>query len=316
MRFAPHPVTLRQLQYLVAVAERGSFRRAAEDCHVSQPSLSAQVAQCEDALGVRLFEREPRGVTLTPAGEALIARARALLVEADQWVDLAKSAADPWGGVLRVGVIPTIGPYLLPDVAPAVRARYPKLRVVWTEDKTNKLVSALERGELDGAIVALEAELGDLESLVLGRDPFHVAAPPGHRLAEGAQPLATAELDGENVFLLDDGHCFRDQALAVCAKSGAEAADYRATSLQTLVQLAASGAGVTLLPGLAVAVENRRDTLRVRPFVAESPGRTVALVWRRDGTQQARLRAIGQVMHEAYRSLDLTPRSAGPARPA
>lgn len=296
MSSAPHPVTLRQLQYVVAVADRGSFRRAAEDCHVAQPSLSAQIAQCEDALGVRLFERDHRKVSLTPAGEVLVAQARKLLADTDRWVDVARGFADPLSGTVRLGIIPTVGPYLLPEVAPLLRARFPKLSFVWTEDKTPKLVQALERGELDGAVVALEAELGDLVALELGKDPFLFAAPAGHPLAGSTLPLDVAELEGETVLLLDDGHCFRDQALAVCARAGADAAGYRATSLQTLVQLAAGGAGVTMLPTLAASLENRRDALRLRPFVAEAPTRTLGLVWRKSTAIEARLRAVGEVL--------------------
>lgn len=303
MKLAPHPVTLRQLQYVVAVADRSSFRRAAEDCRVAQPSLSAQIAQCEDVLGVRLFDRDHRRVTPTPAGEALIAEARALLEQADRWVERARSFADPLGGVLRLGVIPTIGPYLLPEVAPHLRARFPRLSFVWSEDKTAKLVKALERGELDGAILALEAEVGDLEARVLGKDTFWLAAAPGHPLASSTAPLPARELDGETVLVLDDGHCFGDQALDVCARRGAEPSAYRGTSLQTLVQLAAGGAGVTLLPRLALELENRKGALKVRPFEPEAPGRTLALVWRRGTGVEPRLAAVGEALVEAYARL-------------
>ncbi len=300
---APHPVTLRQLQYVVAVADRGSFRKAAEDCRVAQPSLSAQIAQCEDALGVRLFERDHRKVTLTHAGEVLVARARELLRDADAWVELARGFADPLSGVLRLGVIPTIAPYLLPDVAPELRRRFPKLSFVWSEDKTPKLVEAVGRGELDGALLALEAEVGDLVAHVIGKDPFLFAAPAGHPLAGGAQPIDARALEGETVLVLDDGHCFGDQALEVCARAGAEPSDYRGTSLQTLVQLAAGGAGVTLLPALAAGQENRRGALELRPFVPEAPARTIALVWRKSSAIEPRLKAVGEAMAEAYRAL-------------
>jgi len=303
MTLAPHPFTLRQLQYVVAVAERRSFRQAAEACRVAQPSLSAQVAQVEDLLSVRLFERDRRKVVVTAAGAAFVARARTILLEADGLVDAARTLGDPLAGPLRLGVIPTVGPYLLPEVAPALRARFPRLRFLWTEDKTASLVERLGRAELDGALVALEAELGDLPRVVLGKDPFVFAAPPGHPLSSSKRALDPRDLDGEQVLFLDDGHCFRDQALAFCSRKGAEEAGYRATSLATLVQMAAGGAGVTLLPSLALAVENRRHALHVRPFATHPPSRTLALVWRRGSAVEPALRAVGELLQASYGKL-------------
>jgi LysR family hydrogen peroxide-inducible transcriptional activator len=308
MRTAPHPFTLRQLQYVAAVAEHASFRKAAEAVRVAQPSLSAQVAQVEDQLGLRLFDRDRRRVLLTAAGEAFLSRARRILLEADELVEAARSLGDPLAGPLRLGVIPTVGPYLLPEVAPALRARYPRISFLWTEDKTASLVGRLGRGELDGALVALEAELGDLPRVVLGRDPFVFAAPPEHPLSSSRRPLDPSDLDGERVLFLDDGHCFRDQALAFCSRSGAEEAGYRATSLATLVQMAAGGAGVTLLPSLALGVENRRHALEVRPFGTRAPYRTLALVWRKGAAVEPALRAVGETLREGYAKLVERPR--------
>jgi LysR family hydrogen peroxide-inducible transcriptional activator len=308
MQFTPHPVTLRQLQYLVAVADRKSFRQAAEDCHVAQPSLSAQVAQAEEALGVQLFERDRRHVVLTAAGQVLIERARALLVAANALVESARGLTDPFAGMLRVGIIPTIGPYLLPDIAPVLREQYPKLAFVWTEDKTMSLLDKLAHVELDAAIVALEADMGSLPHVVIGKDAFVFAAPRGHRLAASRRPVKPDELEGERVLLLDDGHCFREQALSFCTRAGAEEASYRATSLATLVQIAAGGAGVTLLPSLAVGLENRRDALAVRDFAPKAPGRTLALVWRRGSAREATLKPIGETLRAAYARLTAPPR--------
>ncbi|MFT3915556.1 MAG: LysR substrate-binding domain-containing protein [Anaeromyxobacteraceae bacterium] len=310
MNLAPHPFTLRQLQYVVAVADRRSFRQAAEACRVAQPSLSAQLAQVEDVLGVRLFERDRRRVVTTAAGLAFVARARAILLEADALVDAARTLGDPLAGPLRLGVIPTVGPYLLPEVAPALRARFPRLVFLWTEDKTATLVEQLGRAELDGALVALEAELGDLPRVVLGKDPFVFAAPAGHRLASARRSLDPRELDGEQVLFLDDGHCFRDQALAFCSRAGAGEAGYRATSLATLVQMAAGGAGVTLLPSLALPVENRRHALEVRPFSpGRAPSRTLALVWRRGAAVEPALKAVGEVLKERYARIEAAARA-------
>jgi LysR family hydrogen peroxide-inducible transcriptional activator len=257
----------------------------------------------EDALNVRIFERDRRSVSLTSAGQQLVVRARALLIAADELSESARQLSDPLSGKLRVGVIPTVGPYLLPEVAPVLRERFPKLTFLWTEDKTAQLVESLRRAELDGAILALEADIGDLPKVVLGRDPFLLAVAPEHPLARAKGPLKPDKLDHEQVLLLDDGHCFRDQALSFCERAGAEEAGYRATSLATLVQMAASGSYVTLLPTLAVPVENRRRTLRTRPFAPKAPGRTLALVYRRHAALEATLRSVGAVLHEAYQKL-------------
>jgi LysR family transcriptional regulator, hydrogen peroxide-inducible genes activator len=296
MRFSPHPVTLRQLQYILAVAERRSFRKAAEDCHVAQPSLSAQVAQAEEALSVQLFERDKKQVTVSAAGALLIERMRAILLAADALSDAARELSDPLSGVLRLGVIPTIAPYLLPEMAQPLREQFPRMTFLWTEEKTPTLAEQLSRGELDGAVLALESELPDLPHVVLGRDPFVFAAAPSHALSRARGPLRTDQLEGERVLLLDDGHCFRDQALSFCTRSGVEEAGYRATSLPTLVQMAAGGDYVTLLPRMAVPVENRRDTLCVRELSPKAPSRTIALVFRRGSAREETLRAIGEAM--------------------
>src|SRR5688572_33462378 len=206
MNLATLPVTLRQLQYAVAVAEARSFRRAADSCHVSQPSLSAQIAELESALGLRLFERDRKRVLLTAAGEALCARARAVLLEVDDMLQAVRTHADPLAGTLRIGVIPTIGPYLLPEIDPALRAAFPRLQLVWVEDKTEALVQQVQRGELDAALLALEAELHDLEHATIGRDRFLLAAAAGHALARARGPVRLAPLPGEPLPLPDGAH--------------------------------------------------------------------------------------------------------------
>ncbi len=299
MRAAPYPVTLRQLQYVTAIADARSFRRAAEACRVSQPSLSAQVAEAERALGVRLFERDRRRVLVTGAGEAVVARARAVLVAADDLVETARRGADPLAGTLRVGVIPTVGPYLLPRIAPALRKALPRLELHWHEDRTAVLVRRVAAGELDAALLAREADLGELAVAELARDPFVLAVAPGHPLARGAGPVSLQSLEGERVLLLDDGHCLRDQALAVCSRAGAEELGFRATSLSTLVQMVASGAGVTLLPRIAVETEAPRAGLRARPLAEPSPGRTLVLAWRRGSAAEPALRALAEIVSRA-----------------
>jgi LysR family transcriptional regulator, hydrogen peroxide-inducible genes activator len=300
MNLAPHPFTLRQLQYAVAVADTLSFHRAAARCRVSQPSLSAQLAQLEGALGVKLFERDRRRVLPTAAGVQLIERARRLLVEADDLVEESKRVGDPLVGTLRIGVIPTISPYLLPHLTPALREQYPKLTTLWVEDKTEVLVRRLAAGELDAAILALEADIGQVEHEVIAPDPFVLATPPGHPLGVSRKPASRAELKGARVLLLDDGHCFRDQALSFCEKADAEEMEFRATSLPTLVQMVASGAGVTLLPVLSLDAEARPAGLRIRRFTEPAPHRTIALVWRPRSPLSGPLRHLAAAMRGAY----------------
>jgi LysR family hydrogen peroxide-inducible transcriptional activator len=298
-RRPPPAFSLRQLQYAVAVADALSFRRAAEACGVSQPSLSAQLGELEEALGTRLFERDRRRVLLTPAGEALVARARRVLTDVDDLGDAGRRLGDPLAGTLRIGIIPTISSYLLPDLVRALARAHPRLTVRWTEDKTQTLVAALGEGALDAALLALEADLGDLASEPIGRDPFWLAAPRGHALARRSSPVTAGELAGARVLLLDDGHCLRDQALAVCGGAGTEELGFRATSLPTLAQMVASGAGVTLLPGLAVETESRRAPLVVRPL-ADPAYRTVGLAWRPRSPLAPALRAVAATMRAAY----------------
>jgi LysR family hydrogen peroxide-inducible transcriptional activator len=296
------PVSLRQLQYIVAVAELANFRRAAEACHVAQPSLSAQVGVAEQALGVQLFERTGRRVRVPPAAAPLIAQARRILMAAGDFQEIARQQADPFRGTLRLGVIPTICPYLLPDLAPALARAYPDMTVDWSEERTARLVEQVKDGAIDAAILALEADLRGLAREPLGWDPFFVAAAPGHPLARGNKKtrVTPKDLDGERVFLLDEGHCFRDQALQLCARAGARETSFRATSLATLVQMVSASGGVTLLPSIALPVENRRSQLTVRRFAAPGPGRTLALAWRRGSALRAPLVRIAATMRQAF----------------
>jgi LysR family hydrogen peroxide-inducible transcriptional activator len=274
-------ISLRQLEYAVAVGDTRGFHKAAARCHVSQPALSAQIKELEDSLGVMLFERDRRSVMITPAGEEIVERARRILREVRELGQVAEQARDPFAGTLRVGVIPTIAPYLLPEVTPGLAKKWPKLKLVFREEKTEDVVAHLESGALDAGLVALEADLGALAHEVVMKDPFVVALPRGHALAK-KKTLDLGELDACDVLLLDEGHCFRTQALALCERAGARENEFRATSLATLAQMVTSGTGVTLLPSLAVPVENRRGQIEVRPFRGpHAPSRTIALVWRK-----------------------------------
>jgi LysR family hydrogen peroxide-inducible transcriptional activator len=300
MKFAPHPFTLRQLQYAVAVAEDLSFSKAAERCHVSQPSLSAQIAQVESALAIQIFERSRRGVLVTAAGRDVLERAKRMLLDADDIFEAGRRASDPLAGTIRIGVLPTIAPYLLPAVAPALRKKFRRLAVAWREEKTDALMAALEGGALDAALVALEAEVGDVEHEVIARDPFVLALAPDHPLARKTVPAETSELRTVEVLLLDEGHCFREQTLEVCSAARAHESEFRATSLATLVQMVAGGWGVTLLPAMAVASEVSRSALHIRPMASPKAHRTIALVWRRRCPIAPALREIAGVLRAAF----------------
>ena len=297
------PFSLRQLQYAVAVADTGGFRRAAERCHVSQPSLSAQLAQLESVLGVKLFERGARRILLTPAGADLLARARRVLLEAEALSTSAQRFLDPLAGTLRIGIIPTVSPYLLPDVAPELRTRAPRLTVVWSEEKTGDLLPGLAGGRLDAALLAQGAHLSEFETETVGVDPFVLAGRRDHPLFQTKRPARLSDLEGESVLLLGDGHCFREQALVLCAKARAHEADYTATSLSTLAQMAAGGAGITLLPTLALAVENRRGDLALRPFVAPAPSRTLVLAWRKGSPLRVGLKEVAAAICTVTRTV-------------
>jgi LysR family hydrogen peroxide-inducible transcriptional activator len=292
-------MTLRDLDYLVALAETRHFGRAAARVHVSQPTLSAQLRKLEDELGVALVERRPRRVALTAAGEAVVAHARRMLREADDIRAFARASQDPLGGQLKVGLIPTLGPYLLPRVAPKVARALPKLQLMLHEYQTAPLVERTLAGELDLAILALPADTKGLVTRSLFAEAFLVAMPQGHRLAQKKRVKA-AELEGEKLLLLEEGHCLRDQALEVCSRLGTEEQDFRATSLETLRQMVASGQGVTLLPRLAAEgpFASARG-LVVRPFAPPAPSRVIGAAWRRSSSRGEAIAAVCDLVSRA-----------------
>lgn len=275
-------MNLRDLEYFAAVADCRHFGRAAEMCHVSQPTLSTQVRKLENELGVELFERGPRGATLTAAGEEILERTRVVLREASDIVAAAKKMADPTSATLRIGLFPTLGPYLLPHVIPDVRRRFPRLELRLVEAQTGDIVERLDRGELDAALLALPIEHDAFEHVVLFDEDFVLAVPSGHHLAATTQPVPVDVLAGQEVLLLEDGHCLRDQALAVCSVAGAsERAGFRATSLETMRQMVAANVGVTLLPRLAVSPPvPAPDTLELVELSEPVPSRTIGMFWR------------------------------------
>jgi len=293
---------LKDLRYLVAVADQRHFGRAAARCFVSQPTLSAQLKKLEQSLGVQLIERAPNNVCLTPAGEQIVARARRILEASDEMVTLARSQRDPLAGRLAVALLPTIGPYLLPRVLPAIRRSLPRLELRLYEYQTAPMLEKLHGGELDVGILALPVELAGLEAHELYREPFLVALPEHHRLAAHAS-VRVADLKEEKLLLLEDGHCLRDQALEVCSRVGVrEPQDFRATSLETLRQMVATGAGVTLLPELAGrgAYRNARG-VELRPFAKPAPARHVGAVWRRSSARRTAIEALCKIIAEHAR---------------
>ncbi len=307
---APLDVSIRQLEYIVAVADRKGFRRAAEACDVAQPSLSMQVALAERQLGVQIFERDSRSVRPSVVGTAIIEQARRVLLAAHELRELARQSADPFQGTLRLGVIPTIGPYLLPEITPALARTFPHLQLFWTEARTGDLVHELKEGGLDAVLLALEADVGDLDHEVIARDPFVLAASPKHPLVKGSTATSPDVLNGQVVLLLDDGHCFREQALSYCTQASAGEHSFRATSLATLVQMVSAGTAVTLLPSLALPVENRRGQLRVRRFTTPEPGRTIALAWRRGSALRQPLITLAETIRASMMQRPGSRRSA------
>jgi LysR family hydrogen peroxide-inducible transcriptional activator len=292
----------RQLECLVAVADHGSFRKAAAALGISQPALSAQVQGVEDLLGVQVFERDRRSVLVTPAGEDVVGRSRIALDALDAVNDAARRRAEPLVGPLRLGVIPTVAPYWLPALLPTVRKRFPKLELILREDQTARLLAQLTAGQIDAAFLAIPVP-GDFTTAPIVRESFKLAAPRGAPVLARRGKLTEKDLDEQTVLLLEDGHCLRDQALAVCERGGAiESMEVRATSLPTLVQMVAGGLGVTLLPEAAAeALVQPRGPVEVGDF-AKPPGRTLGLAWRTSSARLREFRLLAETMSETAES--------------
>lgn len=292
-------IKLKDLRYLVAVADARHFGRAAEKCFVSQPTLSAQLKKLEDYLGVQLIERQPKNVTLTEAGEQIVARARRMLEASEEVVTLARAHRDPLAGRLRLALLPTIGPYLLPRVSQLIRKSLPRLELRLYEYQTEQLLQKLETGEIDLGILALPVDAEGFETQELYTEAFTVAVPDQHRLAK-RDSVRVDDLNGETLLLLEDGHCLRDQALEVCSRVDLhEKQDFRATSLETLRQMVATGAGITLLPELASrgAYGNARGVV-IRPFTRPAPVRHVGGVWRKTSARRTAIDALCKIIAE------------------
>ncbi|MGX9356857.1 hydrogen peroxide-inducible genes activator [Roseobacteraceae bacterium S113] len=271
-------ITLKQLRYFEALARMGHFGQAAELCSVSQPALSVQIKELETELGAMLFERGPRHVRLTAFGAEFAPRVRAILQAVDELGDLARTSDGPLAGPLRLGVIPTIAPYLLPRLLAALPVSHPDLDIRVRETITPRLLEELQAGRLDAAIVALPIEAAWVRAEPVGREDFVLVRPRGDR----AEPAPDAQsLAAERLLLLEEGHCFRDQAIEMCGLADRrDAGALDGSSLSTLVQMVGAGMGLTLIPEMAITVETRRAAVDVARFSGRAPGRELALIWR------------------------------------
>lgn len=309
-------MNLRDLRYLVALADHRHFGRAAVASFVSQPTLSTQIKKLEEELGVPLFERAPRKVMLTPVGRDIAQRARLILNEVEQLKESARRQLDPEAGTVRLGLFPTLGPYLLPHVVPAIRLRFPQLELLLAEEKTESILRMLREGTLDAGLLALPLHDEQLHVEPLFDEPFVLAVPSQHAFAQRRE-VAMSDLAEQSLLLLDDGHCLRDQALDVCHLAGAgERSGFRATSLETLRQMVAANVGITLLPTLAVKPPVAPiEHIRILPFKGKPPTRHIAMVWRRSCAMHGFLVRLAQTLRALPSGL-LDPRatSSAPAR--
>jgi LysR family hydrogen peroxide-inducible transcriptional activator len=307
-------VTLRQLRYFQALVRHRHFGRAAEACSVTQPALSMQVRDLEKELGIELIERRPGETVLTETGIEVARRSERVLAAARDLVDFARHRGRTLSGRLRLGIIPTLAPYVLPRVLPALQARYPDLTIELRETQTRILIDELAGGDLDVVMLALPVTDAEIETTVLFDDAFLLAVPAGDPLPKTAR-VHPRDIDQQRLILLEEGHCLRDQALAYCAAPRREMPlSLGATSLATVMQMVASGYGVTLVPEVAADLE-RDQRVKLLRFAAPEPGRTVGLAWRRTSPRKADFFALGQIVIDALGATGKpTPARTVPAR--
>ncbi len=272
-------MNIRDLKYLVTLAECQHFGKAAEMCFVSQPTLSMQIKKLEDELDVQLLERNNKSVMITPAGHTVVSYAKQILATVDQIKAFANSVKNPYAGDVKLGLIPTLGPYLLPHIVAKLHKQYPALNFYLVEDQTAKIVEKLKYGDLDVIILALPIDGDDFHIEPLFKEPFYLAVNQHHAWAKRKQ-IKQAELGNEKILLLEEGHCLRDQALEICNNNAAfEYSNFKATSLETLRHMIASGLGMTLMPKLACRKDDK--AINYVPFTKPVPGRTIGMAWRK-----------------------------------
>lgn len=282
-------MNIRDLQYLVALIDHRHFGKAADACFVSQPALSMQIKKLEQHLGVQLLERTNKSVMMTPIGAELGEHARQVIRQVDTMRDIARSAADPFGGELKLGIFPTLAPYLLPQIMPTLSGAFPRLSLFLLEEKTEHLLDKLRHGKIDAALLALPIEENNFTTLPLFSEEFLLAVPEGHKFAK-KKTIAQTELKDEQLLLLEDGHCLREQALSFCYRLRAkENQNFRATSLETLRHMVAAGVGMTLMPKYAC---KNNDGIAYIKFKAPQPAREIGMVWRNSAARQQALRDI------------------------
>jgi LysR family hydrogen peroxide-inducible transcriptional activator len=289
-------ITLRQLRYFAALARHKHFGKAAEDSGISQPALSMQIRELEQSLSAPLVERRPNEVVLTELGREIARRAEQLLTGASDLVDFAKHGQKLLSGVLRLGVIPTIAPYLLPRVLPALQKRYPELKLELRETQTDILLDELARGSLHLLVLALPAGNGEVETLRRFDDSFLLAVPANDPLPTNSR-VSARDVSCRQLILLEEGHCLRDQALAFCATQNSDTpAGLGATSLSTVMQMVANGYGATLLPRIAVDAGLADKRVKLLRFTDPEPKRSIGLAWRRTSPRKADFLALGDVI--------------------
>jgi len=291
-----HSVTLKQLRYFHALAREQHFGRAADACSVTQPALSMQIQELEASLGLDLVERTRAGVKLTAKGEQIAERAQRILNDVRDLVDFARQSAGVLSGRLRLGLIPSVAPYLLPPLLPLLKAQHPDLELHLRETQTETLVHELAEGKLDVLLLALPVKHHDIETLTLFEDRFLLALPKTQNLS--GRLKATPDLvKGERLLLLEEGHCLRDQALTYCSLKYVDTINtFGASSLSTIVEMVAGGLGITLLPELCVSVEGRGRDIKLMRFVDPEPARTIGLAWRHSSPRASDYRALGQLV--------------------
>jgi len=294
-------ITLRQLRYLSSLARHRHFGKAATDCAVSQPALSMQIRELEREIGADLVERRPGEIILTDTGIEVAARADRILAATRDLVEYA-AHRDLLSGTLRLGIIPTLAPYVLPPVLPRLQTAYPRLRLEVRETQTRTLTDELASGALDAIMLALPVEGTDVEALPLFDDRFLLAVPHDDPLTPQMR-VGIRDVDQRRLILLEEGHCLRDQALAFCASRGDAPAGLGATSLATVMQMVANGYGVTLVPEIAAGVEAREQRVKMLRFRDPEPGRSIGLAWRRTSARKKDFIALGEIVRDVVAPL-------------
>jgi LysR family transcriptional regulator, hydrogen peroxide-inducible genes activator len=289
-------MNFRDLKYLVSVADCQHFGKASEQCFVSQPTLSTQIKKCEEELGVIIFERTKKKIFLTPIGEQIVAQARIILNQMHGMKTMAEAARDPFGGRFKLGLIPTVAPYLLPHIMEPLKKALPNLEFFLFEEKTTDLMTDLLEGSLDAIILALPVDDANLNREILYEENFVVALPNSDPLSK-KKSLTVKDIEDATLLLLDEGHCLRDQALEVCGPAAGAHSGFRATSLETLRHMVASGGGITLLPSLACLAKTHKLTT-IKPFTKPEPTRTIAILWRSQSPRQQCCQMISDVIQD------------------